>query len=153
MFKKLNVFALVMALFVGAGATFAQDEAEAEAVEPDKRFVLATIEGDYPQGPQGFLGVSGNTAGVINPTMRVNVGDVVEVILINGDGGTHDWAVPELDVASERVLRPDGIGSTVSVVFTVTEEGEFEYVCTIGNHRAEGMVGTFIVDPAVEEGE
>ena len=149
MFKKLNVVAMVFALFISAGAALAQDEAE--TVEPDKRFVLATIEGDYPQGPQGFLGVSGNLAGVINPTLRVNVGDVVEVVLINGDGGTHDWAIPALDVASERVLRPDGIGATVSVVFTVTEEGEFEYICTIGNHRAEGMVGTFIVDPAAED--
>lgn len=147
MLKRIGLVVLLSGVLIGAGTALAQD---GETVEPDKRFVLTTIEGDYAQGPQGYLGVSGNLAGVINPVLRVSVGDLVEVVLINGDGGTHDWVVPVLGVVSERVTRDEGIGATVSVRFTVTEAGEFEYLCTVGSHREEGMFGTLKVDPVDE---
>ena len=33
-----------------------------------------------------------------------------------------------------------------SVTFIADQEGSFEYYCSVGNHREEGMVGTLIVE-------
>ncbi|HIA92179.1 TPA: hypothetical protein EYO12_03640 [Candidatus Saccharibacteria bacterium] len=69
-------------------------------------------------------------------------GDTVTVNLINS-GGTHDFVIDEFGVQSETI----NTGETTSVTFTVPAdaEGEYEYYCSIGNHREQGMVGTLVV--------
>lgn len=77
-----------------------------------------------------------------NPTLIVSQGSTVEVTLCSV-GGTHDWVVDELGVSTEQVS--DG-GDCNTVQFTAGQVGEFEYYCSVGNHREEGMVGTLIVE-------
>jgi plastocyanin len=73
--------------------------------------------------------------------IRVNEGDTVTINLTNS-GGYHDWVVDEFDAATEKI---NGGGET-SVTFVADETGTFEYYCSVGNHREQGMVGTLIVE-------
>lgn len=54
----------------------------------------------------------------------------------------HDWVVDEFDAATEQV-RP---WTMTSVTFMADEAGMYEYYCSVGSHRAQGMVGTLIVE-------
>lgn len=134
-FSKLLLATLLTALF---GAALAQDE-----LTPTVEF---TLQGGI--GSQGFewVGVGGDIDGVRNPDLNVAVGDVVKVTIISSDGMQHDFAIDELDVLSEPVT---GQGEEVSIVFEVTEAGEFIYYCTTPGHAMPeanfGMFGNFIV--------
>lgn len=153
MLERFNLFVVVTALLLGANVVLAQSDSEVAPAEPDHRFVLATVRGDFAQGRLGYVGLSEKLAGVMNPTLRVEVGDVVEIVLINGDGGTHNWVVDELALATELIQREAGLGSTTSIVFTAGEEGEFTYYCSVGRHAESGMIGRLVVDPVSEDGQ
>jgi heme/copper-type cytochrome/quinol oxidase subunit 2 len=62
-------------------------------------------------------------------------------ILLNSVDMMHDFVIDELNVKSEIAKA----GSSTRVTFTPNEVGEFEFYCSVGNHRAMGMVGTLIV--------
>ncbi|NMF84886.1 cupredoxin domain-containing protein [Nodosilinea sp. P-1105] len=84
-----------------------------------------------------------------NPDIVVQQGDTVEVTLCV-TGGTHDWTVDEFDVATDTLSEGDECST---VEFVADEVGEFEYYCSVGNHRDEGMVGMLIVEAADDEDE
>lgn len=84
--------------------------------------------------------VSGANFSFTPPTMTVKKGQKVKVVFTANDM-QHDFVIDELDVRSQIVTA----GNTTEVEFTPTEAGEFEYYCSVGNHRAQGMVGTLTV--------
>jgi plastocyanin len=73
--------------------------------------------------------------------IRVPAGTEVTINLTNS-GGFHDWVVDEFGAATEKISA----GDTTSVTFTADTPGTYEYYCSVGNHRAQGMVGTLIVE-------
>lgn len=75
--------------------------------------------------------------------LRVSPGDEVTIFL-QTEEGTHDFVIDEFD-AQSPVLNS---GENAEFTFTVPEDasGEYEFYCSIGNHRALGMVGTLIVE-------
>lgn len=79
-----------------------------------------------------------------NPDIVVQEGDTVEVTLCV-TGGSHDWTVDEFDAATDMVNEGDECST---VEFVADEVGEFEYYCSVGNHREEGMVGLLVVEAA-----
>lgn len=74
--------------------------------------------------------------------MTVTEGDTV-TINFSSEDGFHDWVVDAFDAATEKV-RP---GTPTSVTFVADQAGTFEYYCSVGNHREQGMVGTLTVEP------
>ncbi len=90
------------------------------------------------EGREFFLDGQGDS----NPDIVVQQGDTVEVTFCV-TGGTHDWVVDEFDAATDVISAGDECST---VEFVADQVGEFEYYCSIGNHRAEGMVGTLIVE-------
>ena len=72
--------------------------------------------------------------------MSVKKGDTVK-ILIKNSGGMHDFVIDELGVKTPVIQD----GEDTSVEFVAKEAGEFEYYCSVGNHRQQGMVGTLTV--------
>lgn len=74
--------------------------------------------------------------------IRVKKGDKVTVNF-ESTGGLHDWVVDEFDGARTKQVRP---GTKTSATFTVDEAGTFEFYCSVGDHRALGMVGNLVVE-------
>lgn len=72
--------------------------------------------------------------------IRVNEGDRIRLTYVN-TGGFHDWVLDEFDAATRQI--PAGQEDTIE--FVADEAGEYEFYCSVGNHRARGMFGSFIV--------
>lgn len=72
--------------------------------------------------------------------ITVNNGDTVK-ITFNNTGGTHNLTIDEFN-ASTRTIQA---GQSDTVTFVADKTGVFEYYCSVGSHRTNGMVGTFTV--------
>lgn len=72
--------------------------------------------------------------------ITVTEGDTVKIVLTSAEG-MHDWMVDDFDAATEVAQE----GETVEVTFVADAAGEYEYYCSVGNHREMGMVGTLTV--------
>ena len=79
--------------------------------------------------------------GVRNPEIVVQQGDLVRIDFTSVEGN-HDVVIDELGVASEVVSDDE----STYVEFIADQVGEFEYYCSVGSHREQGMYGTFIVE-------
>lgn len=73
--------------------------------------------------------------------IRVKKGEPVKIVL-NSVDMMHDLVIDELKVKTEIIQS----GETTEVEFTPDTAGEFEFYCSVGQHRANGMVGTLIVE-------
>ncbi len=73
--------------------------------------------------------------------IRVKQGDTVMIHFKSADG-FHDLVIDEFDVQTEKVRT----GGMSMVTFVADKKGTFEYYCSVGSHRASGMVGTLIVE-------
>lgn len=73
--------------------------------------------------------------------IRVRQGDTVTINVTNSNG-VHDFVIDEFNVRTSQI----GPGRTESVTFVPDRTGTFEYYCSVGSHRASGMVGRLIVE-------
>jgi len=122
------------------------ESSDADSAESDLEEVVFPVEpdggiGDTPQvfnlGGENF---KFTMDGVDNPTLRVNRGDRVR-IEFTSVSGFHDFVIDEFG-ATERVQE----GESTFVEFIADQEGTFDYYCSVGSHRANGMEGLFIVE-------
>lgn len=111
--------------------------------EPDVTYTLETRVGGDPA--MAFVGVGGDIDGLANPDLHAQVGDVVAIRVINAQPVLHDLAVEAFDAYSGELVDE---GDEATVVFTVTEAGTFDYICSIPGHEAAGMAGLLIVSEA-----
>lgn len=72
--------------------------------------------------------------------ITVKKGDRVRIELKVVDG-FHDWVVDEFNAKTAQVKA----GEKTTVEFVAEKAGTFEYYCSVGQHRANGMVGKLIV--------
>jgi plastocyanin len=77
-----------------------------------------------------------------NPSeIRVKKGDTVKINFINEEGN-HDWVLDEFNARTSQIQG----GQTATVQFVADKTGTFEYYCSVGNHRQQGMKGNLIVE-------
>lgn len=72
--------------------------------------------------------------------IEVKKGEKVRIILKNVEG-VHDFVIDELGVNSGIIQA----GQNTEFEFVAGKVGEFEYYCSVSNHRAMGMKGTLFV--------
>jgi len=96
----------------------------------------AEVEGDIKE----FI-LTGKNFEFSQEEIRVNKGDRVRIVFTS-TAGAHNWTVDKFSAATQTV----GAGGTSSVEFSADEAGVFEYYCSVGNHRALGMVGNLVVE-------
>lgn len=72
--------------------------------------------------------------------IRVNEGDTIRLTFEN-TGGFHDWVLDEFDAATSQYSG----GNSETIEFVADSAGEYEFYCSVGNHRDQGMWGDFIV--------
>ncbi|MBP9690752.1 cupredoxin domain-containing protein [Candidatus Woesebacteria bacterium] len=73
--------------------------------------------------------------------IRVKKGQKVRIVM-NSVSMMHDFVIDELGVKLPVVKD----GDTGEVEFVASTAGSFEYYCSVGQHRAQGQVGTLIVE-------
>jgi plastocyanin len=73
--------------------------------------------------------------------IKVKKGETITINFESTDG-FHDFVIDELAVATKKV-QP---GTKTSVTFTADKVGSFEYYCSVGSHRAQGMSGVLTVE-------
>ncbi len=74
------------------------------------------------------------------PEISVSRGDTVKIIFKNSEG-MHDWTLDEFNVRTPRIQKDQ----SAEVQFVADKSGQFQYYCSVGNHRAQGMWGTLTV--------
>ena len=73
--------------------------------------------------------------------IRVKKGTKVKISLTVSEG-FHDFVIDEFSGRIQRI----GSGEDSSTEFVASEIGEYEYYCSVGNHRELGMVGKLIIE-------
>lgn len=126
------VFASASLLPVTSIASPPAAGAKAEVV---KRYVLKTGVVD---GKMVYVDAQGK----VNPVLKADVGDTIELMLSSGEGAEHDIAFPELGITSKKF---DGKSGPVTLRFKADKGGRFVYICTIPGHRQIGMEGVLEV--------
>ncbi len=63
-------------------------------------------------------------------------------ILFDSKDMMHDFNIDELSVKGPMVKG----GATDTFSFTPDKKGTFEFYCSIGQHRANGQVGTIVIE-------
>jgi len=91
--------------------------------------------------PENAIEVEGGNFSFSPNEIRVKAGEPVTIKLNSADL-MHNFVVDELNVRTEVVKA----GTFGVITFTPTEPGEYEFYCGVGSHRANGMVGTLIVE-------
>lgn len=73
--------------------------------------------------------------------IRVKKGDTVTINFMSMDG-FHDVVIDEFNARTEKIRT----GGMSSITFVADKAGTFEYYCSVGSHRMNGMVGKLIVE-------
>ena len=84
---------------------------------PTVRFRFRT---ELAEGKMAFVGAGGDIEGIVNPTLRVAVGDIVQVGLVNNDAIEHDVVFPDFKAGTDRVNRK---GASSMTVFSRRQRG------------------------------
>lgn len=141
---KIAIVVIVVVVIAGAAYLFStQNPAsapEGTQMESTEQTVDETMVEDDENSDVVVIDMTGEDFSFDPSEITVKTGQRVKVVLTAGDM-QHDFVIDELDVKSEIAVE----GETVEVEFTPTEAGEFEYYCSVGEHRANGMVGTLTV--------
>lgn len=80
--------------------------------------------------------------GNVDPDLKVQLGDTVEIAVASTEGAEHDITFPDLKLASKRFSSANG---PAVLRFVASRAGEFPYFCSIAGHKEAGMEGKLIV--------
>ncbi|QQS44317.1 cupredoxin domain-containing protein [Candidatus Roizmanbacteria bacterium] len=157
--NMLIIGAVIIVAVVAAGIFMTQNNQNSQAVNTDTTTETESQTDDSMapdtttsgSGEQSAAGTSEEAVQIVEVEagsfyykpneIRVKQGDKVRIVM-NSVSMMHDFVIDELGVKMPVVQN----GDTGTVEFTVTEKGTFEYYCSVGEHRAQGQVGTLIVE-------
>jgi nitrite reductase (NO-forming) len=92
-----------------------------------------------------------------NPEVHANVGDKVEFVVTNNGKSFHAFGVTDAAEGVEGIIAGTEVNTANNPLkpgqggkssFVPTKEGTYYYICTVPGHRALGMEGKIIVEPA-----
>jgi len=122
-----------------------QESTETNTMESDESTQMDESGSDNVVTDVKSFTVTGHNFAFSQEEIVVTEGDTV-TINFSSTEGFHDWVVDEFDAATDKVQA----GEETSVTFVASSSGEFEFYCSVGNHRAQGMVGKLVVEPKSE---
>lgn len=138
---KSILLTVIVVMFILSGCSeVSQDTLKTSDQDaPDVRYSLKT---ETAGNELRFVGEGGDIEGEINPDLTANLGDLVEITLINDDGMMHDLTISEFNVATPRFFEK---GQKETIRFVADQEGRFSYFCSLPGHRQSGQEGLLIV--------
>ncbi len=147
--NKAIVWLVIILIIIGGIIWYANQGDEVVVDENTSEEMMESEEEMSEDGSEEVSGgevkefsVEGNNFSFSPAEIRVNQGDTVRVTLTNPDAMPHDFVIDEFN-ASTRIINN---GETDTVEFVADQAGTFEYYCSVGSHRAMGMVGNLIVE-------
>jgi len=138
--KILIVLVVVIAVIVGAWALFTGGPADDGAIQATDTPAVSSVVSGSPQSVVKVFTVTGKPFSFDPKEMKVNKGDTVKIVFTNTEG-FHDWVIDEFNAHTPQIQA----GKTAEVTFIADKTGSFQYYCSVGNHRAQGMWGTLTV--------
>lgn len=134
--RNLLLFSMLAgALFLVIGFhSLAQEE-----LSPTVEFTLTTRLGGEPA--MAFVGVGGDIDGLVNPELRVNLGDVVKITLTNADPIMHDLTIDAIGTTGMIQAQNE----SASFTFVADTAGSYVYYCAQPGHLQAGMAGNLVV--------
>jgi nitrite reductase (NO-forming) len=141
--SKLSPLAIAAALVfasapffgsVGASVITGKQAVAAKSAQPASVVRSYTLKTGMANGKMVYI----DEKGQVNPVLKANVGETVEITLTSGEGAAHDLVISELDAKSKVFDRKSG---PVKLSFKATQGGKFTYFCSIPGHRQIGMEG------------
>lgn len=141
---------LIIGLLVGVAVVAVvlvngyQKPATTTGTQPTSQPEASAPAAASPSGEQAVreIMVEGKEFSFTPAILTVKQGETVRVVFKNTGTMPHDFVVDGLDVRTKVV----GGGQQDTITFTASEKGTFEYYCSVGNHRARGMVGKITVE-------
>jgi len=118
-----------------------QSASEQAVEDPVLEAILNAEDGTLPPGIVREFTIIGQNYRFSPSEMRARKGETVRVIFKSSDM-THDWRIDELGLATK--ILPAGQQETLE--FVAEQAGEFEYYCSVGDHKTKGMIGKLIVE-------
>jgi len=150
MIKKILLILILVGGIAFVGNMFLQQnqdnqmESEVSEVEaPESEQVTATETSDNELAPQSEFEIDMDNYTFSESEIVVRAGEKI-TIKLNTIEGNHDLIIDELDVRSEHFKT----GESGEMTFTVGEEhigNTYEFYCSVGSHRALGMVGKITI--------
>ncbi|MEX2144846.1 MAG: plastocyanin/azurin family copper-binding protein [Candidatus Spechtbacterales bacterium] len=131
--KKIILGAVIIAVSVALGLFLTSGEKSATTNTTDEKEQTGEVH--------EFVIYGGNYYYTVEE-IRVKKGDTVK-ITFSSEEGFHDFVLDEFNVATQRYRPGEG---EETVEFVADQAGEFEYYCSVGEHRQLGQVGTLIVE-------
>lgn len=135
------VVGAVVVLGMGGGAKTDTTTTEARPTTPTVPTSVGGATGNEGTKAASLIEVEGGSFNFEPNEIRVKAGEPV-TIKLNSVDMMHDFVIDELEVRTEIIKG----GESTTVTFTPTEKGEYEFYCSVGNHKAQGMVGALIVE-------
>ena len=156
--KNALIVLVVLVVIIG-GLMWWNSNNTLEAPAPEQNKEVGAVENTMPVlGPEGEgveeavvseegkvtvkeFTVTGKKFSFSPTTLTVQKGDKVKITFKNIDG-FHDFKIDEYGIATAQKQSP----AEEVLEFTADKAGSFEYYCSVGEHRALGMVGTLTVE-------
>lgn len=153
--KSLPIIAGIIVLLLIAGGTYFLVKGSPVSTpqpSPETAIEQASSSGTESMGSSMPSSDSGSMAATKEVTIsssnfkytpsliNVNKGDKVKITL-KDNGGMHDLFIDSYDVKTKVIES----GQEDSIEFIADKAGTFDFWCTIGNHKAMGMVGKLVV--------
>ena len=138
--NKLILLGLIGAVLLTSGCMDSTQEAPVDNMDvPEETGEETQASVDRTITISGGPGVTYNTSEV-----DVEAGETVRFVYTH-EGGRHDLVLEENGqrVAGTEVLTTEG--ATDSFTYTFEEGGSYQFYCSVGTHRAQGMEGDIVL--------
>ncbi len=135
--------------YSSSGQPSGYPEASAPAPTPpaETQTAPANPQTDQPAAPAAAgaaaikeFTVTGQNYSFTPLALTVKKGDMVKITFKNADG-THNLTVDGFSAASKRIRT----GEEDAIAFVADKTGSYEFYCSVGSHREQGMKGTLTV--------
>ncbi len=123
---------------------------------PKPNITITMYEGEISATRSGF-GFKQSNLTSPGPTLTFTIGDVVNITVYNVGQEPHNWAIVSANQSSAAVLFKAQVrtvdnalqhGGSDWDVFTISQSGNFFYICQVPGHLEEdGMWGRVIANP------
>ncbi len=144
----LTAVAIIAILVVAAGGFYFMNsnKSATTSVTNDSIVPTSAAESGATISPSAMSGseitVEGSEFKLTPSKITVKKGEKVKLTFKNAGKFQHDYGIADLNVSTKRI-QP---GEEDTIEFTPEETGEFKFICSVGNHEEQGMVGTLTVE-------